>query len=61
MKGRTTLYSGIFVVPLTQDELARALVAALAGSASGIVVFHATGMNDAHWETFHRVTGSARH
>jgi hypothetical protein len=61
MNVRIPLYSGIFVVPLAQDGLAETLIAALAGGASGIVVFHATGMNDAHWETFHRVTGSARH
>jgi uncharacterized lipoprotein YddW (UPF0748 family) len=56
LKGRIPLYAGILIFQLTQDALASALEAALAGGAGGIVIFHATGMSEAHWETFRRVT-----
>jgi uncharacterized lipoprotein YddW (UPF0748 family) len=57
LKGRIPLYSGILVFQLSDDELARAIEAALVGGASGVVLFHATGMSPSQWEAFRRAAG----
>jgi uncharacterized lipoprotein YddW (UPF0748 family) len=58
LEGHIPLYSGIFVPQLSLDELARAIEAAIAGGAKGVVLFHGLAMTEAKWEVFRRATGA---
>jgi uncharacterized lipoprotein YddW (UPF0748 family) len=58
LKGRIPLYSGLLVAPLSQDELAHAIEAAIAGGAKGVVLFHGLAMTEEKWEVFRRATGA---
>jgi uncharacterized lipoprotein YddW (UPF0748 family) len=52
------LYSGLFVPSLTPEELVLAVEASMKGGASGISLFNADSMSDAHWERFSRLQKS---
>lgn len=47
--GRFPLYAGLYVAELTPDDLAEAARRALAGGASGVVIFEGTGPTPEHW------------
>jgi len=58
LKSRARLFSGILVHGLGQEELTRAVEAALEGGADGVAIFHATAMSDRHWQTFRKAIQS---
>jgi uncharacterized lipoprotein YddW (UPF0748 family) len=47
---RKPVYSGIFVPPLGEEELARTVEMALAGGADGISIFEAAAMDEKKWK-----------
>ena len=53
------VYSGLFVAPLEDDELARTVGAALDGGASGVSIFDAGAMNPGRWKTLAAALGRA--
>lgn len=59
LKKDIPLYSGLFVPRLTPDDLSRAIAASLRGGASGVSLFSAGAMSDAHWERFRKASWSA--
>ena len=46
------VYSGLYVGPLGDDELARTIDAALSAGASGVSLFDAGAMTPARWAVF---------
>jgi uncharacterized lipoprotein YddW (UPF0748 family) len=58
LSNRIPLYSGLFVPSLNPDELAQAVEASMKGGASGVSLFNAGSMTDAHWERFGRLQQS---
>ncbi len=56
--GRFPLYAGLYVAELTPDGLAEAARRALAGGASGVVVFEGVGPTAAHWSALGAVLRS---
>lgn len=59
LKKDIPLYSGLFVPCLTPDDLSRAIAASFRGGASGVSLFSAGAMSDAHWERFRKASWSA--
>jgi uncharacterized lipoprotein YddW (UPF0748 family) len=47
------LYSGLFVSAFSPAGLSKAVEAAIAGGAKGVVLFEFHSMTDAHWKSFH--------
>lgn len=53
--GRLPLYAGLYVAELTPAELAEAARRALAGGASGVVIFEGAGTSPEHWSALRPV------
>lgn len=49
LNGQFPLYSGLFVPELTPDQLTKAVESARTSGASGITLFNARAMTEAHW------------
>jgi hypothetical protein len=58
LQGRVPLYTGIYVPDVKPDELGRGARDALSAGASGVVVFDAGAMSEAHWQSLSAVTHS---
>ncbi|MGE5457771.1 MAG: Tat pathway signal protein, partial [Methanococcaceae archaeon] len=52
LTGRLPLYSGLFIPQLSPEDMTKAIEASYSGGASGIVLFSAQSMTDAHWKNF---------
>jgi uncharacterized lipoprotein YddW (UPF0748 family) len=57
---RRPVYSGLFVPPLDERQLAVTVEKALAGGASGVALFSLGSMNEGKWSKFGQATGRPR-
>jgi uncharacterized lipoprotein YddW (UPF0748 family) len=57
LSSRIPLYSGLFVPEMSPETLSQAVDASLEGGASGVSLFDARAMTDAHWKSFREKAG----